>query len=124
MDKPLVNRVAESGIITLNLEHYFPTEDLVAFDLKDFLFQGLILKEKDYRQALKSHEWSAYEGKVVCIFCSTDAIIPVWAFMLAASHASLSARDTYIGTKAAYICLLYTSPSPRDRTRSRMPSSA
>ncbi len=103
MDKPLVNRVAESGIITLNLEHYFPTEDLVAFDLKDFLFQGLILKEKDYRQALKSHEWSAYEGKVVCIFCSTDAIIPVWAFMLAASHASLSARDTYIGTKAAYI---------------------
>ena len=103
MDKPLVNRVAESGLITLNLENHFPSEELVAFDLKDHLFQGLILKEKDFRTALKEHNWSAYEGKVVCIFCSTDAIIPVWAFMLTASYASTTASDTYIGSKEAYI---------------------
>ncbi len=109
MEKPLVNRVAESGIITLNLEQYFPPYELIAFDLKDYLYQGLILKERDYRQALKEHNWSSYDGKVVCIYCSTDAIIPVWAFMLAASHASVSAVDTYIGTKEAYIDSHYRS---------------
>jgi len=103
MDKPLVNRVAESGLITINLENHFPSKDLVSFDLKDHLFQGLILKEKDFRTALKEHDWSAYEGKVVCIFCSTDAIIPVWAFMLTASYASMTTSDTYIGSKEAYI---------------------
>lgn len=103
MDKPLVNRVAESGIITLNLEDHYPTKEIVSFDIKDYLFQGLILKEKDYRLALKEHDWSAFNGKVLCIYVSTDAIVPVWAFMLASSYASSHADVTYLGTPEAYI---------------------
>lgn len=87
-DQPLVNRVANSGLITLNLEEFFPAEEVMAFDLKDYLFMELILKEKDFRQALKAHDWTQYEGKNLAVFCSTDAIIPVWAYMLVAAYAS------------------------------------
>lgn len=87
IDKPLVNRVAKSGIVTLNLENYFPKEEIISFDLKDYLFMELILKEKDFREALKNHDWSQYQGKNLCIYCSTDAIIPVWAYMLVTSYA-------------------------------------
>jgi len=103
MDAPLVNRVAESGIITLNLEDFYPKNELVSFDLKDYLFQGLVLKEKDFRAALKEHDWSIYEGKVMCIHCSTDAIIPVWAFMLVSSHASSFAEAVHMGTSSSYV---------------------
>ena len=103
MEAPIVNRVANSGIVTINLENYFPKEDIVAIDLKDYLFQGLILREKDFRQSLKEIEWSNYKHKTICCFCSTDAIIPVWAYMLVASHAEGNASRTYIGTPSEYI---------------------
>jgi hypothetical protein len=80
-----VNKVAESGIITINLEDYFP-KDLMIFDMKSFLFMELILKEKDYRASLLAFDWSVYEQKNVVITCSVDAIIPVWAYMLAANY--------------------------------------
>ncbi len=79
----LINRVADSGLITLDLEELYPQEPKAAFDLKDFLFMGLILKEKDYREALKAVDWEKYKGKNIAVFCSADAIIPVWAYMLA-----------------------------------------
>lgn len=79
----VVNRVADSGLITFDLEELYPPEPSVAFDLKEYLFMGLILKEKDYREALKKVDWEQYRGKNVAICCSADAIIPVWAFMLA-----------------------------------------
>lgn len=101
-DKPLVNRVANSGLITLNLEDYFPTEDVVAFDLKDYLYMELILKEKDFREALKAHDWSQYDGKNVVVFCSTDAIIPVWAFMLVTVYAEPHANTVFQGTQEEY----------------------
>ncbi|HRD57906.1 MAG TPA: DUF2480 family protein, partial [Ferruginibacter sp.] len=75
-----VNKVAESGILTLNLEDYFPKQEIAVFDLKDFLFMGLILKEKDFREALKQLDVTPYQDKVVALTCSTDAIIPVWAY--------------------------------------------
>lgn len=103
MEAPIVNRVANSGIVTINLENYFPKEDIVSIDLKDYLFQGLILREKDFRQSLKEIEWSNYQNKTICCFCSTDAIIPVWAYMLVASHAEGNASQTYIGTPSEYI---------------------
>jgi Protein of unknown function (DUF2480) len=81
-DAPLVNRVAESGLITLNLEDYFPKEEVVVFDIKDYLFMGLILKEKDFREACKAHDWLQYAGKNLVIDCTADAIIPMWAYML------------------------------------------
>ena len=74
--KPLVNRVASSGLITLNLEDYYPKQEIAAFDLKGFLFMEMILKEKDFRAALKEYDWSQYEGKILTVFCSVDAIIP------------------------------------------------
>jgi hypothetical protein len=93
------NKVASSGLITLNLEAYLPTSDIVTFDLKDHLFMGLILKEKDYREALKNKDWQEYRDQYVAITCSVDAIIPVWAYMLAVSYLQPIAKDVYLGTK-------------------------
>jgi hypothetical protein len=92
----IVNRVAESGLITLNLEEFLPT-DAVVFDLQPFLFMGLILKEKDYRAALPAHDWEAYRDRDVILTCSADAIIPVWAYMLAASFLQPIARSLSMG---------------------------
>lgn len=93
--KPLVNRVAASGLITINLEDFFPKEEVVVFDIKDYLFMELILKEKEFRAALKAHDWLQYSGKVLLVYCSTDAIIPVWAYMLVAAHATPYASDIF-----------------------------
>jgi hypothetical protein len=97
-DKPLVNRVAQSGLITINLEKYFPAEPLVTFDLKDYLFMELILKEKDFREALKAHDWAQYQGVNLVVFCSTDAVIPVWAYMLVAAYAEPYAHAIFQGS--------------------------
>lgn len=93
LEQPLVNRVAQSGLVTLDLEELFPAGEIVPFDLKDYLFMGLILKEKDFREALKAHDWSQYRGKNLAVFCSADAIIPVWAYMLVATYAAPFADD-------------------------------
>ncbi len=100
--KPLVNRVAASGLITLNLEDFFPKEEIAVFDLKDFLFMELILKEKDFRKALKDLNWSSYENKHLLITCSTDAIIPVWAYMLVTIYATPIAASVFQGTEEAF----------------------
>ena len=106
-DKPLVNRVASSGLVTINLENYFPKTPIRTFDLKDYLFMELILKEKDFRQALTEHDWTQYNGKVLCIFCSNDAIIPTWAFMLVATHAASYASDIIQSDEKTYLTLAY-----------------
>lgn len=97
MSEPLINKVAESGLVTLDLEQYYPREATAVFDLKDHLFMGMILKEKDFREALKQFDWSVYTGKSVALYCSADAIIPVWAWMLAASYLQPVARDIVMG---------------------------
>ena len=95
----IVNKVAESGIITLDLAPYIPPEkDIAVFDLKPFLFREMILREKDYRAALQDHDWQQYEGKQVAIICSVDAIVPVWAYMLAASYLQPVANSIFYGT--------------------------
>ncbi|HVG16416.1 MAG TPA: DUF2480 family protein [Chitinophagaceae bacterium] len=99
MEAPIVNRVAASGLISIDLEEYLPKEEIVLFDLKDFLFRGLILKEKEFREALKGMDWEQYTNKFAAITCSTDAIIPMWAYMLAASYLEPFAKDVYAGTK-------------------------
>ncbi|MGY6743354.1 MAG: DUF2480 family protein [Cecembia sp.] len=82
----IVNRVANSPIITLNLEDYYRKEERVVFDLKAYLFQELILKEKDFREALKVLDWENYRGKLVAITCTADAIVPNWAYMLVGTY--------------------------------------
>lgn len=109
MDTPLVNRVANSGLITLNLEDYYPKQGIAEFDLKDHLFHGLILKEKDFRAALKEHQWSDYKDKILLIHCSADAIIPVWAYMLVVSYAQPYIRDSYQGGLDEYLRHYYKS---------------
>ena len=96
--KPLINRVAASGLITLNLEDFFPKGEIAVFDLKDYLFMELILKEKDFRKALKAFDWSQYADKHLLITCSTDAIIPIWAYMLVTVYATPVAKSIFQGT--------------------------
>lgn len=78
----IVNRVANSPLITFDLADHYHTGERVVYDLKDNLFQGMILREKDFRAFVKEHDWSAYEGKNVALGCSVEAIVPVWAYML------------------------------------------
>lgn len=97
MEEEIVNKVAKSGLITINLEEMYPEGERVEFDLKDLLWQGLALREKDFRDFLKDHDWSQYQDKYVAVFCSVDAIIPHWAYMLVSSHLTDIARFVYIG---------------------------
>ena len=84
----IVNKVAASGLVTINLEEFYPAGDRVSIDLAEQLWQGLALREKDFRSWIQTHDWSQYQGKHVAVFCSVDAIIPAWAFMLVASALS------------------------------------
>lgn len=101
----LVNRVAQSSLITLKLEDLRPTTELMHFDLKDYLFMELILKEKDFRTALKEHDWDQYAGKTLLVYCSADAIIPVWAYMLVAAKAGEIATEIVQATEDEYLKL-------------------
>ena len=97
MTDPIVNKVAESGLITLDLESYFPKDKTAVFDLKEYLFMGLILKEKDFREALKNLDWEKYSDCHVAVTCTADAVIPVWAYMLVASYLQPVANDIIMG---------------------------
>jgi len=97
MSEPIINKVAESGLISLDLEHYYPRGEMAVFDMKDHLFMGMILKEKDFREALKNLDWSAYKDKNVALTCSADAIIPVWAWMLVATYLQPVAKEIVMG---------------------------
>ena len=85
MNEPIVNKVAESALVTIDLESYLPKENPQVVDLKEYLFMGLILKEKEFREMLKSTDWEQFRNKEVVVTCTADAIIPVWAYMLVAS---------------------------------------
>ena len=99
MEEPLINKVAESGIITLDPAAYVPNGEIATFDLKDYLFMGLILKEKDFRDTLKKLDWNQYRGKNVAVTCSADAIIPVWAYMLVAANLQPVAKEIVMGNE-------------------------
>ncbi|QCK13915.1 DUF2480 family protein [Mangrovivirga cuniculi] len=85
MAEEIINRVAKSPLVTIDLEELYDHRERIGFDLKDLLFQELILKEKDFRQFVKEHEWSQYQDKHFALFCSADAIVPTWAYMIIAS---------------------------------------
>ena len=98
MEEKLVNRVAESGLITLDLATFKPAQIVAAFDLAPFLFMGQVLREKAFRDAMSQHDWESYRGKVVAVFCSTDAILPSWAFMLVAAQLEGIAAEIHAAT--------------------------
>lgn len=96
-DEP-VNRVANSGLITFNLEDFYFRGEREIIDIKDVLFMGLILKEKEFRTWVEAFDWSFYQGKVVSIICSADAIVPTWAYMLIATKLSQIAEYFCFGS--------------------------
>jgi hypothetical protein len=93
-----VNKVAASGLVTLNLEEYFNQGERVVYDIKSNLFHGLMLREKDFREFIKSHDWSIYTGKNIAIICSADAIVPTWAYMLLANKMQPYANEVVFGS--------------------------
>mgnify|MGYP001546534239 FL=1 len=99
MEEVIINKVAQSALTTLNLEQFYPADEIISFDLKDHLFMQLILKEKDYREAMKEKDWTIFQDKVVAIHCSADAIIPLWAYMLAVSYLQPFAKDIIFGNQ-------------------------
>ncbi len=103
----ITNKVAESRLITFNLEDLYQVGKRSTFDLKDFLFEELILREKDYRQRLIDLDWSQYAGHFVNIQCSADAIVPQWAFMLAATYLESVAKRVVMGSSETLETVLY-----------------
>jgi hypothetical protein len=103
LDQPLVNRVANSSLVTIDLEDFFPAGEIVPFDLKAYLFMELILKEKDFREALNAINWEQYKRKNLAVFCSADAIIPMWAYMLVATHAAPYVEDIALCEPANFV---------------------
>lgn len=82
MQGEIINKVANSGLITIDLEEFYPKGERILFDIKPLLFHELILKEKDFREFIKQHDWASYQDKLVAIVCTADAIVPTWAYML------------------------------------------
>lgn len=93
----ILNKVSQSGLVTIDLEEYYVPGERVLFDIKDWLYEELILKEKDFREKLKNHPWENYKDKMVAVTCSADAIVPTWAFMLIAIHLKPVARKIVFG---------------------------
>jgi hypothetical protein len=97
MEDVIINKVAESALTSLDLEEYYPKGETAVFDLKDHLFMGLILKEKDFRATLQAFDWEQFRNKNVAITCSADAIIPMWAYMLVAANLQPVAKAVAFG---------------------------
>ncbi len=100
MSDLILNKVAESSLMEIDLERYYPLGETAVFDLKEHLFMGLILKEKDFRETLKNYDFSIYKDKFVAVTCTADAIIPVWAYMLLAANIQPYAKEMVQGDEA------------------------
>ena len=107
MENEIVNKVSQSGLITIDLETYYPEGERVLFDIKDHLFQGLILREKDFREFIKNEDWNKYKDKYVALTCSADAIVPTWAYMLLATQLEPVAKKVVFGDLETLETILY-----------------
>jgi len=97
IQESFVNKVAQSGLVTLDPASFYPPGERVVYDIKDNLFHGLILREKDFREFVKGHDWAQYQDKNVGITCTADAIVPAWAYMLLANRMAPYAREIVFG---------------------------
>ncbi|TDE03273.1 DUF2480 family protein [Flavobacterium sandaracinum] len=105
--KEIINKVALSGIITIDLETFYPQGDRVVLDIKEHLFQGLILKEKDFREFVKNEDWSKYTDKYAALICSADAVVPTWAYMLLAIQLEPYVKRVVFGDLETLETILY-----------------
>lgn len=97
VQETIINKVAQSGLVTLDPAQFYPVGERVAYDIKDNLFHGLMLREKDFREFVKGHDWSQYRDKYVAVFCSADAIVPAWAYMLLGNRLAPYAKEIVFG---------------------------
>jgi hypothetical protein len=97
MPDEIINKVALSKLVTFDLEDYYPKGERIVLDIKDWLFEGFILKEKEFRDYIKAHNWEQYKGAYVALTCSTDAIVPGWAYMLITTKLQPFAVRTVLG---------------------------
>jgi len=107
MENEIINKVALSGIITINLEEFYPPGKRVLLDIKEQVFQGLILKEKDFREFVKNEDWRKYSDKYVALICSADAVVPTWAYMLLAIQLEPFAKKVVFGDLETLETVLY-----------------
>lgn len=107
MAEEIINRVANSKLVTINLEDFYQEGPRFEIDLKNWLVEGFILREKEFRAELKSHDWSVYKDAYVALHCSTDAIVPAWAYMLISSHLSQFAKKIIYGNLETLESILY-----------------
>ena len=107
MEDIIINKVSQSALLTLNLEDFYPQGEIVIFDLKNYLFMELILKEKEFREALKNLDWSVYQNKNVGITCSADAIIPLWAYMLTTTYLQPFAKEIIFGNEETVFNVMF-----------------
>lgn len=103
----IVNKVAQSGLVTIDLEDWYPEGERVLFDISHLLIEGLLLREKDFREFIAQHDWSTYAAKHVALYCSTDAIIPRWAWMLLTTALTPFAKTIVVGDLEALESHLY-----------------
>lgn len=108
MAEDIINRVANSKLVTFDLEDHYPQGERVILDIKDWLLEGIVLREKDFRASAKSHDWSQYQDKFVALSCSTDAIIPGWAYLLLSTYLSPVAKKVVVGNLEMLETVLYT----------------
>lgn len=104
----ILNRVANSKLMILDLEDYYPAGPRVLFDIKEWLLEGLVLREKDFRESAKTHNWSQYQDTYVALTCSSDAIVPGWAYMLLTTYLSPFAKRVSVGDLETLESILYT----------------
>ncbi|MGG7037030.1 MAG: DUF2480 family protein [Flavobacterium sp.] len=103
----IINKVANSVLEVFDLEDYYPKGIRIQIDISQWLLEGFLLKEKDFREALKNHDWSQYQDHLVAIYCSTDAIIPAWAPILVTTYVSPFAQKVVSGNLVDLETALY-----------------
>lgn len=108
MSEEIVNRVANSKLITIDLEDFYPKSERILFDISQWLVEGIVLREKDFREKANAHDWSRYKDCYVALHCSTDAIVPGWAYLLLSLHLAPFAKKVTVGSLEDLESILYT----------------
>lgn len=108
MEEIIINRVASSGLVTINLEDYYVEGERLVFDIKDHLYEEFLLREKDFREFVRTNDWSVYKDKIVAITCSNDAIVATWAFMIVAAAMQPFAKKIVFGNLETLETVLFT----------------
>jgi len=107
MADEIINRVAQSKLVVIDLEDFYPQGKRVLFDIKDWLYEGVVLREKEFRLQVKEHDWSQYQNQFIALICSTDAIVPAWAYMLITIELASYSKKTIIGDLNALETSIY-----------------